>query len=343
MVKLLTLALIINLGAMSNAAAQPAAMPLDDFSVIGAGRTITVVNDAGERANGRLLRFTPESLAIAVGGVETTFERQSVSSVVEHGDSLGNGMKIGAIAGGGFGLLIGISLAGWASCGYSGCDVAEGAAVAAIPTAIFGLMGLGAGAGIDALNSGSRTLYQRAAAATAGESPNDFSGLAAHREIVLIDDAGRTTRGRLLVLTPDALTLSIGNINQTVRRQDLKMVYERGDSVKNGVAIGLVAGFAAGVGTGVSKTTCGRDPLGIGFITEPSRYEPCTFNERVAQGLGEGALLGLLGAGLGATIDALIPGRRLLYERPSPARSRTIAIVPSLGPSRGGLSMALSW
>ena len=149
MIKLLPLALFINLGAMSIAAAQPAARTPDDFSVIGAGRTITVVTDSGQRTNGRLLRFTPESLAIAVGDGETTFERQSVSSVVEHGDSLRNGMKIGAIAGGGFGLFIGIGLASWTSCEYSGCEVAEGAAVAAIPTAIFGLMGLGAGAGVE--------------------------------------------------------------------------------------------------------------------------------------------------------------------------------------------------
>ena len=49
MIKLLPLALFINLGVMSIAAAQPAARTPDDFSVIGAGRTITVVTDSGQR------------------------------------------------------------------------------------------------------------------------------------------------------------------------------------------------------------------------------------------------------------------------------------------------------
>ena len=342
MFKLLTLALITNLGAMSVAAAQPAAKTPDDFSAIGAGQTITVFTDTGAQTTGRLLRFTPESLAIAVDDVETTFERRSVSSVVEHGDSLGNGMKVGAIAGGGFGLFIGIGLASWTSCGYGGCDVGEGSAVAMIPTAIFGLIGLGMGAGIDALNTGQRRLYDGTPATRMNGGAEDFSGLAAKREIVVVDNLGRETRGRLLALTPDTVALRVGNMDQTVRQQDVQMVFERGDSVKNGTAIGLLTGAAVGLTTGASKTTCGRDPLGIGLITAFSRYEPCTFNERVGQALGEGALLGLLGAGLGAAVDAIIPGRRLLYERPQ-ARSTHISVVPSLGPSRSGLSMAVSW
>ena len=342
MIKLLALTLLITIGAASIAAAQPESNPPGDFSAIGAGRTVTVVNNAGEKTKGRLLRFSPESLSIAVGDVETTFERQSVSTVEEHGDSLRNGMKIGAIAGGGFGALIGIGLASWASCGYSGCDVGEGVAVAMVPTAIFGLMGLGAGAGIDALNSGHRQLYARAPSNSNGGAA-DFSGLAAQREIVLVDDAGRTTRGRLILLTADAVTINVGGVNRTMKQQDVKTVFERGDSVKNGLAIGLVGGFATGMAAGASKTTCGRDPVGIGLITVATRYEPCTFQERTARGLGEGTLLGLLGAGLGATIDALIPGRHTLYERPSQARSTTMALVPSIGPSSNGLSVSVSW
>lgn len=173
--------------------------------------------------------------------------------------------------------------------------------------------------------------------------PEDFSGMTQGRELIVVEESGVETTGRLVRVTPDTLTMTIEGRIHTFTRQQVTTIFERGDSVKNGAVIGLVAGAAIGLTAGASKTTCGRDNVGIGLITAYLYYSPCTLNERVSQGLREGALLGVLGAGLGAAVDALIPGRRVLYEKPQRTAGAAISIAPSLSLSAVGLQASVSW
>jgi hypothetical protein len=138
------------------------------------------------------------------------------------------------------------------------------------------------------------------------------------------------------------LTVTIGDRTRTFTRAQVSTIFERGDSVKNGTMWGLLAGAATGFTAGASKSTCGRDPVGIGFISAYTSYSPCTAGERIGQGLREGALLGLLGTGIGAAIDALIPGRRLIYENAKPAGA-AFSMVPALAPSGVSLMTSVSW
>lgn len=283
-----------------------------------------------------MLRFTAESLAMQVAGREVVFERRGVRTVFERGDSLRNGMKIGAIAGGSFGAFIGIGIAAWAADGQY--------AVAVIPAALFGVMGLGVGAAIDGAIVGSRQLYSREALARIERGgPEDFSGLASDRAITVVDQSGVRSIGRVRLVTPDMLTMTVDGRTRTLARTQVAAIFERGDRLRNGVAIGFLSGATAGLIAGASKTTCGRESVGIGFISAYVSWSPCTTGERIGQGLREGALLGMLGAGLGAAIDALIPGSRVLYETPQQTRGTAVSIAPSFGRSRIGLLTSVSW
>jgi len=163
------------------------------------------------------------------------------------------------------------------------------------------------------------------------------------RKVIVTNHAGTETRGRLLRVTANELTMAVDGQDRTLAREQVAAIFEQGDSVKNGMKYGFLAGTAVGFTAGVSKTQCGRDQFGIGFITSYGSYSPCTASERVSQGLREGLLLGLLGTGIGAGIDALIPGRRLLYEKTKPAAAATISIVPSVARSRMSLLTSVSW
>ena len=150
----LRLALLLNLLVISAASAQstPGA---DDFSSLSPGRKLAVVSDSGTETRGRLLRSTPETVAIAVKGREVVFRREQVTSVFELGDSLRNGIKRGGIAGVSLGALVGFVFAeaGYTSSDHIGIFIAS--------TVGFGLMGMAAGAGIDALISGRRLVYEK--------------------------------------------------------------------------------------------------------------------------------------------------------------------------------------
>lgn len=181
-----------------------------------------------------------------------------------------------------------------------------------------------------------------ASAQPAPSSSEDFSGMTKGRELIVVEESGVENIGRLLRVTPDTLTMTIDGKIHAFTRQQVATIFERGDSVKRAV-IGLVAGAAIGLTAGASKTNCGRQNVGIGLISAYLYHSPCTLNERVSQGLREAALLGVLGAGIGAAVDALIPGRQVLYKKPQRTAGTAISIAPSLAESAVGLLGSVSW
>jgi hypothetical protein len=134
-----------------------------------------------------------------------------------------------------------------------------------------------------------------------------LSGLAGRPTITVVDDSGREINGRLLRFTPDSLTMAVEGRELLLDRQHVQSVYERGDALRNGTLIGLLAGAAFGIAGGVSGTDCG------GYF---ERARPCTAGEKARLVLVFGGAFGAIGAGIGAGIDALKTGRRLLYQRP---------------------------
>jgi hypothetical protein len=158
-----------------------------------------------------------------------------------------------------------------------------------------------------------------------------FSGLAATgTQVTVIDDAGNETRGRVLRVEPEALTIEVRRLEVTMERQHIAQVYQRGDSLKNGALSGLVTGAMAGMFMGATQQNCGL-----------FAYVSCTAADRATFAALFGGVLGAFGTGIGVGIDALVTGHRLLYENP-PTRA-SVEIVPSFERSRSGLALALRW
>src|SRR4051812_4941303 len=85
-----------------------------------------------------------------------------------------------------------------------------------------------------------------------------FSGLAATgTQVIIIDDAGNETRGRVLRVEPEALTIQVRRrLEVTMERQHIAQIYRRGDSLKDGALRGLATGGMAGVFIGATRDNC---------------------------------------------------------------------------------------
>jgi hypothetical protein len=173
-----------------------------------------------------------------------------------------------------------------------------------------------------------------AAAQTTEAVVNDFTRLDGAETIVVVDDSGHQTKGHLLRFSPDQLTMKVDGRDLVFDRQQVTTIHAVGDSVKNGMLIGLFTGIAVGVVAGAAGSECG------GFL-EPARS--CTSDEKFALATVGGVLFGGVGLGIGAAGDALIRGRRLVYHKAERPGVATISIAPALTPSRAGLALALTW
>ena len=136
--------------------------------------------------------------------------------------------------------------------------------------------------------------------ASAGQAQaQDFSSIQLENlPIVFVEEkSGAETQGRLISITPDAIRIDVAGAQRTFAPAEVVKIDRRGDSLKNGAligaAIGLVTGFIG---------DCPR----AGTNTNGSDGCP---GARVAYVLGGSAIW----AGIGAGIDALIPGRTRLW------------------------------
>lgn len=117
---------------------------------------VWVTTAGGQESKGRLVSFTPERLVVRVGGADRTINMSDLLRV-DTTDSISNGIKTGAIAGGIFG--------GLAALGLTTCDGCGGSAVAigAFAVGFYTLAGAGLGALIDHAIEDRRPIYTRTA------------------------------------------------------------------------------------------------------------------------------------------------------------------------------------
>jgi hypothetical protein len=117
--------------------------------------TVYVIDDTDQETVGQLLRIERDAVVILVGETERSFEAQRVQRIEKQGDSLKNGVVIGAIVG----VVFGVLSAGMLDCpGENPSGSCPGTRVAA-PVLSAGMYAA-LGAGIDALFSGRTTLYE---------------------------------------------------------------------------------------------------------------------------------------------------------------------------------------
>ena len=145
------------------------------------------------------------------------------------------------------------------------------------------------------------------------------------QKIVVIDDAGGKFEGRVAELKGDALTLRIGGERTDVRYDRIVRIDRPHDGVGNGALIGF--GVGAGLGL-VSALAAAGDDSGWG---SPDSMDVATIGSLV---------LGGIGAAIGLGLDAATRRDPTLYRRQGVSR---VSLSPSLGRSRRGLAISVSW
>jgi hypothetical protein len=134
----------------------------------------------------------------------------------------------------------------------------------------------------------------------------------------ITDTTGREERTRILSISGDVVTTMDGGEVRYFRPADIIRVRARHfDPVINGALIGAGAAIGAGL------FMCTR--------TEP--WENCRDD------VGPIVRIGALGAGIGIGIDALIRGRRTIYERA--LASTQLRAAPIVGRRAAGLHLSL--
>ena len=164
------------------------------------------------------------------------------------------------------------------------------------------------------------------AAQTAAETAGGFTGLKEGRTVVVIDESGAETRGRLRSFTADALVVTQEGQELVFERRQVVEVYERGDSQ---IHYGAIAGGAAGAGLGAL----------LGALDE------CWYGEECYRGTAVkwGAFLGgSIGVAVGVALTANT-SNRLVYQRPRDAEARAISIMPAVGRSGARVLMGVTW
>lgn len=132
----------------TSASAQVVATFADLPLRLNIGERVTVEDRSGAAVKGTVQRLTSEEIVVTTTGGERVFTRASVSRIQRRGDSLRNGMLIGAVLGG----ALGGAFAGSFSGEFRASDFLQG-------VAIFGGVGLGLGLAVDAAHAGSTTVF----------------------------------------------------------------------------------------------------------------------------------------------------------------------------------------
>jgi hypothetical protein len=147
-----------------------------------------------------------------------------------------------------------------------------------------------------------------------------FGGLTYRTTVVVVDDSGRTTTGRVQRSSPETLTIAVNGQDVVFDRNRVAAVFERGNSMKRGIIFGSLMGPALGI-------------VGVAFGEEP--------NADLAAGV---IGLSAFGVAVLAAVGAFVSKERLIYEKPfgadifrAIADSRVVIVATDAGETTGQL------
>lgn len=144
--------------------------------------------------------------------------------------------------------------------------------------------------------------------------------LAPGMSVWITDPEGREEKTRIIGVSGGVITATAGDDIRRLRTTDVQRVRVRqSDSVMNGALIGAGAAVASG--------------LFLCSLTEP--WANCRDD------VGPMLRIGAIGAGVGIGIDALIRGRRTIYD--AAQRSTRLHAAPLFARQGGGLQISLSF
>lgn len=156
----------------------------------------------------------------------------------------------------------------------------------------------------------------------AGQVPAPRAGLnpGALSTVFVLDDRGAQTKGKLLRLDERSILVLVNGQERTFELASVLKVEKRGDSLKNGTIIGATVGLILGALTG-GLADCKQSD---------GHFGSCGAGGRVGIALVSAGLYAAVGAG----IDAAIPGRTTLYQKP--------VMSSGLAASRAGASVGFT-
>ena len=130
--------------------------------------------------------------------------------------------------------------------------------------------------------------------------------------VIVHDNKGAETKGKLLSLDMREAVLMIDGQERRFALTDVRRIEKRGDSLKNGAiigaAVGLVSGLlVAGIGAGIGAAGC----------TLYGDTPGCEDFKEDFNAFGLAATTAAVWGAIGAGIDALIVGRTTLYQAPT--------------------------
>jgi hypothetical protein len=141
------------------------------------------------------------------------------------------------------------------------------------------------------------------------------------KTVWITDAAGHEEKARILSVSGDTVTANVGDRDtRRFRMSDITRVRARkSDSVLNGALIGAGAAVTSG----------------LVFCRMLESWDVCRSN------VGPMMRIGALGAGIGIGVDALIRGRKTIYE--SGPGSASITALPLIGRRAGGLQFSVGF
>lgn len=131
---------------------------------------------------------------------------------------------------------------------------------------------------------------------------------------------GSRLEGRFVEARADSLTVLIDDKRRDFSPAAVDAIWRREHSVVNGLVFGALGGFLVG-----------------GFAGLKNDPEEGLFWQELAE---SGFLGSLIGAGLGVTVDAAIPGKRLVYRAPTGSIAGRLVVSPVF--LRGGAGVSVS-
>ena len=166
------------------------------------------------------------------------------------------------------------------------------------------------------------------ALAAAQEPVKSFDSLNTRLKVgdtVWVTDAqGREVKGRITSFAADSMGIYADGA-RTFRAVEVRLVENRRrDSLANGTLVGLGVGF--GVGAGLTYAACSGDE--------------CSWGGAAAFAL----LITGAGAGGGALVDALIPGKRqVVYRAPGAGPAARLSIAPMITRHTRGVAVTVAF
>ena len=139
--------------------------------------------------------------------------------------------------------------------------------------------------------------------------------------VTVTDGDGQELRGRIVDLSSSTLALETDGLRRDLDRGDISVIQRRErDSLTNGALVGFASGVAFAVTLVAAECSgCAGD----------ASYAPWY------------ALFGAAGAGIGAGLDSLHQGSRVVYRAAS--SDRRLAVSPVVSPERQGVSVSLGF